>query len=493
MEEFDVYKDVRERTGGNIYLGVVGPVRAGKSTFIRSFMQKLVLPSMQDAPEKERITDELPQSANGRTIMTTQPKFVPSEAVKVRLAGEVEAGVRLVDCVGYLVEGAEGGEDGGKNRMVRTPWSEEEIPFSDAAEIGTRKVITDHSTIGVVVTTDGSIDTGLPRSAYVEAEERAIWELKSIGKPFVVVLNTTLPNEAETQKIASAIAEKHGARVLPVDVLKMTKKDVADIFETALMEFPLYSADFELSKWLGALPQDNTLIVDLIRKLRNGSADALRMSDYKSISSLLDDDKNFKPMTAKTVALGQGSVTYDIEASSDLFYKALSEQCGMEITDDYCLMKEIKALGKAKKAYDRLAVALEEVNESGYGVVIPSMDDMTLEEPQIVKRGSQFGVRLKASAPSLHIMKVDIESEVSPIVGTEQQSEDLVKYLLSEFESDPKGIWQTNMFGKSLHSLVNEGLSNKLTAMPPEAQKKMRRALGRIVNEGKGGVLCILL
>lgn len=493
MEEFDVYKDIRERTDGDIYFGVVGPVRAGKSTFIRSFMQKLVMPKMKDAPEKDRVLDELPQSATGRTVMTTQPKFVPGEAVSLSLADGIDASVRLVDCVGYMVEGAEGATDGDKPRMVRTPWTDEEIPFSEAADMGTRKVINDHSTIGIVVTTDGSITTELPRSAYVPAEERVISELKVLGKPFVVVLNTSLPTGEETKKIAASMSEKYGAQVLPLDVLNMTEADILCLFKAVLMEFPLRTVDFELSRWLRALPADNSLIVSLLAKLRTTSKDMCRMRDYESLMNVFEGDGNFEPLRVRTVSLGDGSISYEVEASSDLFYKALSEECGIEIADDFALMSHIKSLATAKKEYDRLAAALDEVNETGYGVVIPSMEDMTLEEPQIVKRGSQFGVRLKASAPSLHIMRVDIESEVNPIVGTEQQSEDLVKYLLSEFENDPKGIWETNMFGKSLHSLVNEGLSNKLNAMPPDAQKKMRRALSRIVNEGKGGVLCVLL
>ena len=493
MEEFDVYKDIRERTDGDIYFGVVGPVRAGKSTFIRSFMQKLVMPKMKDAPEKDRVLDELPQSATGRTVMTTQPKFVPGEAVSLSLADGIDASVRLVDCVGYMVEGAEGGTDGDKPRMVRTPWSDEEIPFAEAADMGTRKVITDHSTIGIVVTTDGSITTELPRSAYVPAEERVINELKGLGKPFVVVLNTSLPDGEETKKIAASMAEKYGAQVLPIDVLNMDEEDILKLFKAVLMEFPLRTVDFELSRWLRALPADNSLIVSLLAKLRECSNDMCRMRDYETLLGVFKDDGNFEPLRVRTVSLGDGSIAYEVEASSDLFYKALSEECGLEIADDFALMSHIKSLATAKREYDRLAAALDEVKDTGYGVVIPTMDDMTLEEPQIVKRGSQFGVRLKASAPSLHIMRVDIEAEVNPIVGTEQQSEDLVKYLLSEFENDPKGIWQTNMFGKSLHSLVNEGLSNKLNAMPPDAQKKMRRALSRIINEGKGGVLCVLL
>lgn len=493
MEGFDVYKDIRERTGGDIYLGVVGPVRAGKSTFIRSFMQKLVMPNMKDDPEKSRMLDELPQSANGKTIMTTQPKFVPGEAVRVELGDGIDVNVRLVDCVGYMAEGAEGafGEDG--ERMVKTPWSDEEMPFTRAAEIGTRKVIGDHSTIGVVVTTDGSITTDLPRSAYISAEERAVGELKALGKPFIIVLNTSLPDDPETRKTAEALEEKYSASVIVCDVRNMTEDDVAAMFTAALMEFPLNGADFELSRWLGALPADNTLIVDLVARLRACCADVNKMGDYGKLQAAFDGGDSFRKPEVSRISMGEGTITLSVETSDGVFYKALSEECGTEITDDYDLMTRVKAMAEAKRAYDRLKSALDEVAETGYGVVIPSMDEMTLEEPRIVKRGSQYGVLLKATAPSLHIMQVDIESEVCPIVGTEQQSEELIRSLLGRFESDPSGIWQTDLFGKSLHSLVNEGLGNKLNAMPPDTRKKMRRALSRIVNEGKGGILCVLL
>lgn len=493
MEGFDVYKDIRERTGGDIYLGVVGPVRAGKSTFIRGFMQKLVMPRLADDPEKSRILDELPQSANGRTIMTTQPKFVPGEAVRVELGDGIDASVRLVDCVGYMADGAEGidGEDG--ERMVRTPWSDAEMPFTQAAETGTRKVICDHSTIGVVVTTDGSITTDLPRSAYVNAEERAINELKELGKPFVVVLNTSLPSDPETAKTATAMREKYGAPVVVCNALEMTEDDVTAMFSAVLGEFPLALADFRLSRWLGALPADNSLICELTSRLRACCADINKMGDYEKLRSAFDGCGDFKQPEITGIFMGEGRIDCAVEASDGVFYKALSEECGTEIADDFELMTRVKAMAKAKREYDRLEKALSEVNETGYGVVTPSMDEMTLEEPEIVRRGSQYGVRLKATAPSLHIMRVDIESEVCPIVGTEQQSEELVRSLLGEFENDPSGIWETNMFGKSLHSLVNEGLGNKLNAMPPDTQKKMRRALSRIVNEGKGGILCVLL
>ena len=493
MEEFDIYNDIRCRTGGDIYVGVVGPVRAGKSTFITNFMEKLVVPKVQNKHVLERMKDELPQSANGKTVMTTQPKFVPNEAVSVSVAENVDVKVRLVDCVGYMVEGATGHMDGDKPRMVKTPWSDEEISFLDAADIGTRKVISDHATIGVVMTTDGSIATDLPRSAYVAAEERAIGELKALGKPFIIVLNSTVPQSKETGKLAAALEEKYGAGVMCLDVLNLTEKDVTALFEKVLMEFPLMDIEVKISKWLQALPLENGIIRDLVDGILASGENMRRMADYKTPEGLFAESDAFFPPQVEKVELDKGKVTYTVSARPELFYKALGEQCGMEIADDFALMSHMKSLVHAKREYDKLSEALEQVKETGYGVVTPSMDEMTLEEPQMVKQGSRFGVRLRASAPSLHIMRVDIQTEVNPVVGTEQQSEELVKYLMSEFETDPKGIWETNMFGKSLHMLVNEGLNNKLSSMPEETQKKMRKTLSRIVNEGKGGVICILL
>ncbi len=493
MEEFDIYNDIRSRTGGDIYVGVVGPVRAGKSTFITNFMEKLVVPKVSNKHVLERMKDELPQSANGKTIMTTQPKFVPNEAVAVSIAENVDVKVRLVDCVGYMVEGATGHLDGEKPRMVKTPWSDEEISFIDAADIGTRKVIEDHSTIGIVMTTDGSIATDLPRSAYVAAEERAVNELKALGKPFVVILNSTVPHSKETGKLAAALEEKYGAGVICLDVLNLGEKDITALFEKVLMEFPLMDIEIKISKWLQALPFEDNIIRNLVDSFMSTGEGMRRMADYKTPEALFADSDAFLQPQVENVELDKGKVTYSVNARPELFYKALGEQCGMEIADDFALMSHMKSLVHAKREYDKLAEALEQVKETGYGVVTPSPEDMTLEEPQMVKQGSRFGVRLRASAPSLHIMRVDIQTEVNPVVGTEQQSEELLKYLMSEFENDPKGIWETNMFGKSLHMLVNEGLTNKLTAMPDETQKKMRKTLSRIVNEGKGGVICILL
>ena len=493
MEEFDIYNDIRCRTGGDIYVGVVGPVRAGKSTFITNFMEKLVVPKVENKHVLERMKDELPQSANGKTIMTTQPKFVPNEAVPVTVAENVDVKVRLVDCVGYMVEGANGHMDGEKPRMVKTPWSDEEISFIDAADIGTRKVINDHSTIGIVMTTDGSIATDLPRAAYVAAEERAIGEVKALGKPFVIVLNSTVPHSKETVKLAAALEEKYGTSVMCLDVLNLTADDITHLFEKILMEFPLMDIEVKISKWLQVLPLEDGIIRNLVDGLLSVGENMTKMADYKLPESLFAESDEFLQPQVDSVELGKGKVTYAVNARPELFYRALGEQCGIEIADDFALMSHLKSLVHAKREYDKLSEALEQVKQTGYGVVTPTLDEMTLEEPQMVKQGSRFGVRLRASAPSLHIMRVDIQTEVNPIVGTEQQSEELVKSLLSEFENNPKGLWETNMFGKSLHLLVNEGLNNKLNAMPDDTQKKMRKTLSRIINEGKGGIICILL
>lgn len=493
MEEFDVYKDISERTDGDIYIGVVGPVRAGKSTFITNFMNRLVVPKIKSKHVRERMTDELPQSANGKAIMTTQPKFVPGEAVSVNIADNIDIRIRLVDCVGYLIDGATGHLENDKPRMVKTPWSDEAIPFEQAAEIGTQKVITEHSTIGVVMTSDGSIDTELARAAYVSAEERVVNELKSLGKPFIVVLNSKVPQSTETVKLAASLSDKYETAVIPLDVLNMTENDIKDLFAKVLMEFPLRDVEFKIDKWLQALPMDNDIISSLLAKIADKTAAMKKMSDYKAVDEAFVEGSDFASVTVSAVELGKGKVTYELAAKPELFYKALSASCGMEITDDFALMSNMKELVHAKKEYDKISVALESVKKTGYGVVAPSLDEMTLEEPQIVKQGSHYGVKLKASAPSLHIMEVDIAAEVSPVMGAEEQSEDMVKNMLASFETNPKGIWETDMFGKSMHVLVNEGLNNKLNSLPGDTQKKMRKTLSRIINEGKGGVICILL
>ncbi len=491
MEEYDVYNDIAQRTGGDIYIGVVGPVRSGKSTFITNFMNAFVIPSASGY-ELERMRDELPQSAEGKAVMTTQPKFVPSEAAKVKINDSAEISVRLVDCVGYLIDGAVGHMDGDGPRMVKTPWNDDAIPFERAAEIGTRKVIADHSTIGVVMTCDGSIRTELPREAYVAAEERTVAELKELGKPFCIVVNSSVPNSKETQKLAASLKEKYGVAVMAMNVASLGKDDVVKLFEAVLYEFPLRDVYISSSDWIKALAPENPIVKDLTERAKNLASSMNKMRDcYAEIKD--DDGEFFCGMELKKAELDKGRAVFAVKETPGLFYRALREECGVDIKDEYDLMSSIGELVKAKREYDKLSTALQQVAETGYGVVTPTRDDMTLEDPVVFKQGSRFGVKLKASAPSLHIMRVDIETEVCPVVGTEQQSEDLVNYLLSEFEQNPGGIWQTNMFGKSLESLVGEGLNNKLNSMPIETRKKMRRTLTRIINEGRGGIICILL
>ncbi len=491
MEQFDLYKDISERTNGDIYLGVVGPVRSGKSTFIKKFMDLQVLPNIEDENDKIRALDELPQSASGKTIMTTQPKFVPNEAVKINLDEHTSVKVRLVDCVGYLIDGILGHTENDMPRMVKTPWSDEEIPFEKAAEIGTRKVICDHSTIGVVVTTDGSF-TDIPRSSYIDAEERVISELKECKKPFIVILNTTEPYSIETQKLQMALEEKYNVPILPIDVSQMELPDIQALLERVLFEFPLRELRIRIPRWIQALSPDHPLVEEILSKV-SFEGEIKKMRDYAEILSDFKSGENIKSITLDRVLLGEGAVTYDLHVNTDLFYRILGEECGCEIKGDYHLISLMRDLINAKTEYDRIADALEQVRLTGYGVVSPSMDEMTLEEPKIVKQGGHFGIKLKASAPSLHLMQVNIATEVNPIVGSEKQSEELVNYLMSEFENDPQRIWESNMFGKSLNSLVMEGIDTKLNNMPFEARKKIQKTMERIVNDGNGGLICILI
>ncbi len=491
MEFTDIYKDIAQRSGGDVYLGVVGPVRTGKSTFITNFINNLVIPNIQNEHAKIRTIDELPQSADGSSIMTTQPKFVPNEAVKINI-NDTEFKVRLIDCVGYMVNGAKGFEDEDKPRKVKTPWSATEMPFDEAAEYGTRKVICDHSNIAVVVTCDGSF-TGIERKNYEESEERVIHTLKEHNKPFVVVYNTQNTKTQEVKEECERLKEKYNVAVLPINVAQLSEADIVQIFDNLLKEFPLKNVLVKLPSWMEALNFNSQIITELVEELKSVTNNALKIGDFKLNKPLFENSENFEPLHDTKVLLGEGNIALSVKPRANLFYKVLSQQCGVEIENEFSLVTHLKDLAHAKKEYDKIKEALKSVEENGYGVVSPNLEEMRLEDPEIVKQGSKFGVKLKASAPSLHIMKIDVNTEVNPIVGTEQQSEELVKYLLSEFENNPQGIWDTEMFGKSLHELVNEGLTNKIMAMPQNAQSKMRKTLGRIINEGKGGVICILL
>ena len=493
MKNIDIYKDISSRTNGDIYIGVVGPVRTGKSTFIKKFMENFVIPNIEDEYKKDRAQDELPQSAAGKTIMTTEPKFVPNESVEINLDGNVKMKTRLVDCVGYLVDSAVGHMENDMPRMVRTPWSQEDMPFSKAAEIGTHKVIQDHSTIGLVITTDGSI-TDIERSDYIPAESRVINELKSLDKPFVVILNSTHPEDEDTRHLADELSQKYNTSVLPLDIANLSQNDLTNIFERVLDEFPVTEIGFRLPEWFSILDFEHWLKQDVINIVKNSFS-----KDYslREINGLLEKIKNetdlFESISVDSAMLENGSIKIKMNINPAMFYKVLSEMSNFDVKSDGDIFSLLKDFSKTKQEYDKIAMALEEVRIKGYGIVTPQIDELTLEEPEIVKQGNKYGVKLKASAPSIHMIRADIETEVSPIVGSEKQSEDLVKYLLSEFESDPKAIWESNIFGKSLHELVNEGLHNKLYRMPDEAQMKLQETLQKIINEGSGGLICIIL
>lgn len=491
MDKFDLYNDIATRTNGDIYIGVVGPVRTGKSTFIKRFMENLILPEISDENDRVRATDEMPQSAAGRIVMTTQPKFVPADAIKLSL-GEIRAKIRLIDCVGYMVEGAEGGVEDGKPRMVRTPWSDGEIPFEEAAEIGTEKVIRDHSTIGVVVTQDGTV-TDIPRASYIAAEERVVNEMKGIGKPFVMILNSKAPASEETEKLRFALSERYGVTVISKDLMKMEEADFREVLENVLLEFPIKSVDFTIPDWMRALGEDDGILGNLFERIKEGLDGVEKMRDVSKLASLTAGSEYFTGCRVESVDASCGKATVGVSPAENLFYKVLSEVAGKEIDGEYGMMTYVRYLSKAGAAYEKLKDALADVKEKGYGVVAPGVDEMVLEEPEIFKTGGKCGVKLKASAPSIHIMRVDVNTEVNPIVGTEQQGEEMVKYLMSEFETDKKGIWETDFFGKSLNELVREDMASKLGGIPEDAQNKVRRTLGKMVNEGRGGMICILL
>lgn len=492
MERIDIFNDIAERTGGDIYIGVVGGVRTGKSTFIKRFMDLLVIPNIKDVYDKERARDELPQSGAGRTIMTTEPKFVPNEAVEILVGQNIKLKVRLVDNVGYRVEGALGYDEEDEPRMVTTPWFEEPIPFMEAAEIGTRKVISEHSTIGLVMTTDGTI-TDIPRENYVEAEERVVEELKQLNRPFLVVLNTTKPHALDSQHLAGELQAKYDVPVLPLDCLEMNQGDIVTILEEILYEFPVTEVKIDIPLWVEELEPTHWLrgkfeaaVHDAVRKIH-------RVRDIRGITEELADH-DFVSETALTeLNMGTGWAEVEVKALPNLFYEIVSEESGFQVTGDHDLFRLVKDLAVAKREYDKVAAALHEVRDTGYGVVTPRLDEMNLEEPELIRQGNRFGVRLRASAPSLHVIRADITTEITPIIGTEKQCEELVRFILKEFEDDPKKIWESEIFGKSLHDLVREGIQNKLHRMPENAQSKLQETLQRIVNDGSGGLICIII
>ena len=492
MKNIGLYQDISNRTQGDIYVGVVGPVRTGKSTFIKKFMDLLVIPNIDNEYKKERAKDELPQSAAGKTIMTTEPKFVPNEAIEITLDNNLKFKTRLVDCVGYLVDNAIGYLEDDMPRMVKTPWSEEEIPFEKAAEIGTKKVIEEHSTIGVLITTDGTI-TDIPREDYIKAEERVVSELKALNKPFIILLNSSNPNSSYTNELADNLSEKYGTTVIPTNCEELTIDDISNMFSKILYEFPIEQINIKFPRWIDGLDFSHPLKSELYNEIKNAFSDVNILKEVSSCVNTISKTDIIDKTSIESIELGTGNVNISINLKEDLFYNVLSEITGVEVSNEGDLFSIISNLSSTKKKYDKIAYALEEVNAKGYGIVTPSMDELILDEPEMVKQGSRFGVKLKATAPSIHLIKADIQTEVSPIVGSEKQSEELVNYLLSEFENDPKKIWESNIFGKSLHELVNEGLQTKLSKMPEDAQMKLQETLERIVNEGSGGLICIIL
>lgn len=492
MQNSTIYRDIATRTDGDIYMGVVGPVRSGKSTFIKRFMDTLVIPHIDSEHRRERAVDELPQSAAGRTIMTTEPKFIPEQAVTITMEGNAAMNVRMIDCVGYIVPSSLGYIENDMPRMVKTPWFEEEIPFNMAAELGTRKVIEEHSTIGLVVTTDGSIGD-IPRSEYKEAEERVIRELQAINKPFVVVLNALDPLSPDTLRLCAEMETDYNAPVCAVNCLEMDESQIRHILEQVLFEFPVREMAVELPRWLTGVDRRHPVRKAIFDAIRKSAADVRKISQVSALTGQITGCEHIDYARVENVELGRGAARISVAIHPDLFYRILSETTGLEVGDESALMQMMQDLAAMKKRYDKIKHALDEVEATGYGIVMPALEEMTLEEPEIIKQSGRYGVRLRAQAPSIHMMKADINTEVSPIVGSERQSEELVAYLLREFEDSPEKIWESNIFGTSLYGLVNEGLHNKLHRMPTDARMKLKETVERIINEGCSGLICIIV
>ena len=487
-----LYQDIAERTQGDVYIGVVGPVRTGKSTFIAGFMEQMVLPLMADGPKRERLTDEMPQSGSGRTIMTTQPKFVPGEgAAEVRL-DNMTARVRMVDSVGYLVPGALGTQEGEAARMVSTPWAEEDMPFEEAAALGTRKVMEDHATVGVVVTTDGTV-AELPRSSYATAEEQVIRQLKALRKPFTVVLNSAHPESGDAQALRASLESRYDVPVTLLNVKEMKTEDIQRILSGLLTEFPLREMRFHVPGWLGALEDDHWLVAHTLDAVRALAPALKKVRDKEKTAAAFAGSEYLLPPRDETVSLGEGAVRCELPMREGLFNQILSEQCGETITGDAHLLALMKELVSAKREYDRVAGALAAVQQTGYGLVTPAMSEIRLQEPELMRQGSRYGVRLRASAPTLHLIRSDIETEIAPVLGTQEQSENFVESLTEQYRQDPQSLWATNFFGKSLKELIQEGVQGKLSRLPVDTQEKVQTALTRMLNEGEGGMITILL
>ena len=490
MKDFDLYNDISKRTGGEIYIGVVGPVRTGKSTFIKRFMDILVLPRIEDEHEKMRTRDELPQSSGGKTITTTEPKFIPKDAAQIEICEGVNVKVRLIDCVGYMVEGAAGHMEEDTERMVKTPWFQEEIPFTQAAEIGTRKVIQDHSTIGIVITTDGSFGE-LPRNVYQDAEEQTIMELKHIGKPFVVLLNTTKPFSEEVKNEVREMENRYEVKVLPVNIDQLKREDITEILEQVMYEFPISVLEFYAPKWMDIMSVNNPMKQNIMEKLRE------IMIKVRTVRDLLEQEIALESEYVKRckldhVNIADGTAAYQIEADNRYYYDLLSSITGEQITGEYQLMQLLQTLAEMKKEYNKVLNALDSVRQKGYGVVTPDRKEITLEDPTLIRHGGKFGVKIKAQSPSIHMIKANIETEIAPIVGTQQQAQDLIRYI-SDAETTKDGIWETNIFGKTVEQLVNDGITSKISMIGEESQVKLQDTMQKIVNDSSGGMVCIII
>lgn len=492
LEKVNVFKDISQRTDGDIYLGVVGAVRTGKSTFIKKFMELLVLPKIQSESERKRALDELPQSAAGKTIMTTEPKFVPNQAVEVHVDEGLDVNIRLVDCVGYAIEGAKGFEDEDGPRMIHTPWYEEAIPFHDAAEIGTRKVIQEHSTIGVIVTTDGTIGE-LERTSYEQVEENIVEELKEVGKPFIMVLNSVRPTSTETEMLRQDLSEQYDIPVLSINIESMTEHDVNNVLRESLFEFPVLEVNVNLPSWMMILNKDHWLRTNYEDSIHDTVKNIKRLRDVNEITEQFLQYEYISDAHIAGLEMGDGIAEIDLHAPDYLYDQVLKEIVGEEIQGKDDLLRIMQDFSFAKREYDQVANALQMVKQTGYGIASPTVEDMNLDEPEIIRQGSRFGVRLKAVAPSIHMIKVEVESEFAPIIGTEKQSEELVRYLMQDFEEDPLSIWDSDIFGRSLNSIVREGIQAKLSLMPENARYKLKDTLERIINEGSGGLIAIIL
>lgn len=491
MDHFHVYQDISIRTGGEIYIGVVGPVRSGKSTFIKQFMELLVLPEMEDVHSREQARDELPQSAGGKTITTTEPKFIPKDAAVIRLKDGLELKARMIDCVGYMVEGALGHTEDGNERLVKTPWYEYEIPFTQAAEIGTRKVITDHSTIGILVTTDGSLGD-LPRSSYVPAEENTVQELKSLNKPFVVLLNSRHPDAPETVELARELTGKYDVSVLPINCQMLNREDIVEIMEAVLEEFPVCEIQFRIPKWMELLPESHPMKAGTIELAAGLLQSITWMRDTKKLEQM-----ELPPFLAEVRlqqrSMAMGSISLELCAKPSYYYQVISEYAGLNIASEYELLRTFVELASSRNEYKKMAGALQAVDAKGYGVVLPSRREIRLDEPKIVRHGSKYGVKMKATAPSIHLIKSYIETEIAPIVGSEQQAKDLIDYISDTSDSSPEGVWDTNIFGKSIEQIVDDGITAKISQMTDECQLKLQDTMKKIVNDSSGGMICIII